>query len=301
MMSRNTSFGSPTISPRIAGDAIIGAVAATISCSPSVIRPKPIATRPMRPAVLFSFEMNSTTPLKISSGESHDRSNENTTVIRLVPTSAPSITARPAAMPTSPLPTKDEMITAVAVLDCTRQVTASPAAIDVKRLLRLLASTRRRFSPKIRITPVRTMFLPQTSNAIAASKFSKWIIGSGRPFGFGCGGRSDPWQRVGLGVREALHRLLHAFFVPQAGVLDAAEGRQLEPVAGHLAHVDAADLQFGDEAGNVIEPVRADGRRQTVGRAVADADRLVDVRERDDRRDGAEGLLAHDRHLGAPA
>ena len=141
-----------------------------------MIRPKPIATRPKRPAPLFSFEMNSTTPLKISSGDSHDRSNENTTAIRLVPISAPSITARPAAMPTSPLPTKDEMITAVAVLDCTSPVTARPASTARRRLLRLAASTRRRFSPKIRITPVRTMFVPQTSSAIAASRFSRWII-----------------------------------------------------------------------------------------------------------------------------
>ena len=47
----------------------------------------------MRPTPLFWREMNMTTPTKISSGDSHDRSNENTTAITLVPTSAPSITA----------------------------------------------------------------------------------------------------------------------------------------------------------------------------------------------------------------
>ena len=51
--------------------------------------------------------------------------------------------------------------------------TASPANTALARLLRLLASTLRRFSPKIRIMPVRTMFVPHTSRAIAASKFSK--------------------------------------------------------------------------------------------------------------------------------
>ena len=40
-------------------------------------------------------------------------------------------------------------------------------------------------------------------------------------------------------LREALHRFLHAFLVAEARVLDAAEGRELEAVAGHLAHVDA--------------------------------------------------------------
>ena len=181
-MCRKTSFGNPTIKPRKAGAAMMGAVAATMSCRPNVIRPKPIATVPMRPAVLFSFDMKSTTPTKISNGESQDKSKENTTAIRLVPISAPSITERPAAKPTNPLPTKDEMITAVAVLDCTRPVTASPATTDLKRLLRLLASTRRKFSPNIRITPVRTMLVPHTRSAIAASKFSRWIIGSYRSF-----------------------------------------------------------------------------------------------------------------------
>src|SRR6476469_5900027 len=39
---------------------------------------------------------------------------------------------------------------------------------------------------------------------------------------------SLPRQRIGFQVGETLHRFLHAFLVTQAGVLDAAEGRELE-------------------------------------------------------------------------
>ena len=81
----------------MAGDAISGWVAATISCSASVISPKPIRRGRRGPALPFSRVTDSTTPMKISSGDSHDRSNENTTAIRLVPMSAPSITASAAA------------------------------------------------------------------------------------------------------------------------------------------------------------------------------------------------------------
>jgi hypothetical protein len=91
--------------------------------------------------VLFCRLMNITTPTKISSGDSHDRSNENTTAIIAVPTSAPSITASAAPVPTSPVPTKDATIRQVAVLLCTRLVTPSPASAAVKRLLKLRAST----------------------------------------------------------------------------------------------------------------------------------------------------------------
>src|SRR3954465_10649290 len=68
-----------------------------------------------------------TTPTKISSGESHDRSNENTTAMTLVPTSAPSITASAALVVTRFLPTNEATIRHVAVLDCTLLVPPRPA------------------------------------------------------------------------------------------------------------------------------------------------------------------------------
>jgi hypothetical protein len=98
-MSSSTSLGSATSRARTAGDAVSGRVAPTISCSASVISPRPISTRPTRPADGAVLpDMNITTPTKISSGDSHDRSNEKTTAISAVPTSAPSITASAAAV-----------------------------------------------------------------------------------------------------------------------------------------------------------------------------------------------------------
>ena len=71
--------------------------------------------------------MNTTTPTKISRGDSHDRSNEKTTVISAVPTSAPSITASAGAVAINPWPTNEATIRQVAVLDCTSPVTTMPA------------------------------------------------------------------------------------------------------------------------------------------------------------------------------
>src|SRR5437899_11199179 len=131
----------------------------------------------------------------------------------------------------------------------------------------------------MRRMPVRTMYVPQTSSDTPATMLR--IVSIATPAAWWKG---SPWERVRLDVGEALHRLLHAFLVAEAGVLDAAERRQLETVAGHLANVDAADVELGDEAGDVVEPVRAHRRRQAVGGAVRDPDRLVDVGEGEDRR-----------------
>ena len=127
----------------------------------------------MRPAPLFCRVMNITTPTRIKSGDSHDRSNENTTTIRLLPMSAPSITASAAPVATSPLPTNEATIRQVAVLDWTRVVTPMPASSAVTRLRKLLDSTWRRFSPNTRRTPVRTMWVPHTSKETAARRFSR--------------------------------------------------------------------------------------------------------------------------------
>ena len=168
-------MGIASSSACTAGDSVSGRVAATISCSASVMRPRPIAIRPSRPAVVLSRRMKTTTPPKISSGDSHDRSNEKTTVISAEPMSAPSITASAGAVAIRPWPTKEATIRPVAVLDCTRQVTPMPAPAAAKRLRMLLASTARRFSPNTRSMPARTMCVPHTSRAIAASRFSRCV------------------------------------------------------------------------------------------------------------------------------
>ena len=175
-MSSITSFGSATSRARTAGDSVSGRVAATISCSASVIRPRPIRTRPTAPTPLFWREMKMTTPTKIRSGDSHDRSNENTTAITLVPTSAPSMTASAALVVTRFLPTNEATIRQVAVLDWTMLVTPRPAMRARKRLAKLAARTWRRFSPKTRSMPVRTMCVPQTRSAIAARRLRSGSI-----------------------------------------------------------------------------------------------------------------------------
>src|SRR4029077_2574647 len=67
-----------------------------------------------------------------------------------------------------------------------------------------------------------------------------------------------PRQRIGLHIGEALHRLDHAFLVAEPGILDAAERRHLDAIARHFPYVDGADVEFVDEARDVVEPVGAD-------------------------------------------
>ena len=134
-----------------------------------------MSTRPTRPVLVFCRLMNITTPAKISSGLSQERSKEKTTAISAVPTSAPNITASAEDVATRPEPTKEATIRQVAVLLCTRLVTPRPAATALKRLPKLLASTWRRSSPSTRSMPVRTMCVPQTSRAMAARRLRRWI------------------------------------------------------------------------------------------------------------------------------
>ena len=227
-MSSMMSCGSAVRSARTAADSVSGRVAATMSCRARVISPSPIRTRPIAAAPPFCCEMKVTTPTKISSGESHDRSNENTTAIRLVPMSAPSITASAALVVTRPLPTKEATIRQVAVLDCTMLVTPNPAATACSRLLKLLARTRRRFSPSTRSMPVRTMCVPQTSSAIAASRFSRWSMG-GSAFRIHCTGSEEPEGLVApaprvIETRQATigdeRQALLGHGVPKAGSTD---------------------------------------------------------------------------------
>lgn len=112
----------------------------------------------------------------MNSGDSQDRSNENSTDIRAVPTSAPRITARAAGRVMSPWPTKDEVMSEVAVLDCTSAVTPMPESAAVKRLPMLRANMVRRLAPNTRSTPVRTRLVPHTSSATAANRFRRCFI-----------------------------------------------------------------------------------------------------------------------------
>src|SRR6185295_4051569 len=190
-------------------------------------------------------------PVKISSGASHDRSNDSRTVTSAVPTSAPSMTARAGAVPISPWPANDATISAVAVLLWIRPVTPSPAKNAEARCDTLLRSTRRRSPPYRRRMPVRTMCVPQTRRETTASRFSSVGIRSASPWQR----RGSPWQRVSLGIREGLHRFLHALLVSQPGIFDTAEGREFQPVAGDFAHIDCPHMQFAHQLGDVVETV----------------------------------------------
>ncbi len=115
--------------------------------APAASGPRPISTRPTRPATVAERVMNSTTPTKMNIGESQERSAENSTEISAVPTSAPRITASAAGSVTRPWPTKEEVISEVAVLDCTRAVTPMPERAAVKRLRMLCTRILRRLAP----------------------------------------------------------------------------------------------------------------------------------------------------------
>ena len=130
-ISSSRSLDSDASSALIAGALVSTAVASLTSRSASSISPSPMRTRPKRPAGLDWREMNSTTPTKMNNGDSQDRSNENTTAIRLVPMSAPSITASASGRATRPWATKAETMRAVAVLDWTSAVTPMPDSAAV--------------------------------------------------------------------------------------------------------------------------------------------------------------------------
>ena len=111
------------------------------------------------------------------SGDSHDKSSENTTAITLEPTSAPSITASAAGSAIRPWPTKEDTISAVAVLDCTTAVTPTPESAAVTGVRTLRAMIWRRLAPNTRKMPVRTSWVPQTSSATAAKRLRRCFMG----------------------------------------------------------------------------------------------------------------------------
>jgi len=67
-------------------------------------------------------------------------------------------------------------MSAVAVLDCTSAVTPRPESMALKRLPMLTANICRRLLPNTRNTPLRTRWVPQTSSAMAARRFSRCFI-----------------------------------------------------------------------------------------------------------------------------
>ncbi len=143
-----------------------------IHCNAKMIRPSPISTRPNLPMGSERRDRYSTTPTKISSGESHDRLNDSTTVTSDVPTSAPSITASACAVPMRFWPANAATISAVAVLLWISAVIPTPAKNARTGLATLTRSKRRSDPPKSRRMSTRTMCVPQTSSDTPASRLS---------------------------------------------------------------------------------------------------------------------------------
>ncbi len=101
----------------------------------------------------------------MSIGDSHVRSNDNTCTTIVVPTSAPKIIASAAAPPIKPRPAKDDKIRVVAVELCKTVVTANPTPNPWIGLPADIASMRRSSAPNERMTPVRTIRMPQSISA----------------------------------------------------------------------------------------------------------------------------------------
>jgi hypothetical protein len=109
-MSRITRSAARRGGRAPAGDSVSGRVAATISCSASVIRPEADEDAADRAeAAVLARDVDDDAD-EDQSGESHERSNEKTTAITLVPTSAPSMTASAALVVTRFLPTNEATI-----------------------------------------------------------------------------------------------------------------------------------------------------------------------------------------------
>ena len=84
----------------------------------------------------------------------------------------------------------------------------------------------------------------------------------------------------------------------QTGILDAAERRQLRPVSRNFPHIDAADVELINKAGDAVEPVGAYARRKTKGGRIGYGDDLLDIiRTTNDRQDGTNEIAAQ---LAAP-
>ena len=233
-----------------------GLAATEIHCSAKMMRPRPIRMRPKRPTLVDCLARKSVTPTKISSGASHDRSNERITVTSEVPTSAPSITASAGAVLMRPWPANAATISAVAVLLWMRPGDAEAREERGEALVDALAQHAAQVgavqAQDARAHDVRAPHEEGDAGEEVEEGLHPAIVlwtRAAAPKGRNSVGQTvrrarirSPGQRVGLGVGEALHRFLHAFLVAQARVLDAAEGRELQAVARDLADVDRADI-----------------------------------------------------------
>ena len=173
-----------------------GAVASPISLSDSRISEIPIRMRPVWRTAREPLLRKSAAPVTISAGVSHPRSSERIRTTSADPRSAPRRSARPVAVPSSPLTANpaDRIATAVELWSSTAMIVPVPAAR--MRLSPMRRTNRRNAAPCARSTPVRTIRTAQMSSAAAPAMLrttSGRFIGRGNVLSSGLDGRRASW------------------------------------------------------------------------------------------------------------
>ena len=121
-------------------------------------------------------EMNSTTPTKMNSGDSQDRSKENSTAIRPCRRRRRASRPAPAAGVIRPWPTKEEVDQRGGGARLHQRRDADARQRGGEAVADAAREHVRRLAPNTRSTPVRTRWVPQTSSATAASRFSRCFM-----------------------------------------------------------------------------------------------------------------------------
>ena len=152
-------------SVRTAGAFSAGASVSSRMCNESTINPTPIATRPRSRVRVWPPRLKAIRPVRNSTGATAATLNDSTWTMSVVPTLAPSITARAGTKSTWPAVTKEAVINPVAVLLCSSAVTNIPAKNAKKRLRSARPMNRLRSAPKARTIPLWTMCRPHNSKA----------------------------------------------------------------------------------------------------------------------------------------
>ena len=67
-----------------------------------------------------------------------------------------------------------------------------------------------------------------------------------------------PRHGEGFKVGKTFHGFDHSFFVTKSGVFDSTEGRHFNSITRNFPNIDSSMVEFINEPGDVIEPVRAD-------------------------------------------
>src|ERR1700730_10011390 len=94
------------------------------------------------------------------------------------------------------------------------------------------------------------------------------------------------------------HRVVGPF-APESAVLRASVGHQVHACARCLIDMDRTDLELPGRAERLIELVREDSGRESVGRRVDTPDGLFEGRERFNGHHGTEGFLTAQARVGS--